>query len=182
MRNFKERFKNNRGGGDLQFLATCFLFIFMVALSLLLDFWYVSSAKISIIKEVQGAELFRLVTSIKEGGGLDDPIFSESDPTKVDLGSYQRVAVNGMRNELVNRLDNLTFLKNYEIQTIEGLSQPIGEMGIRTIMTYQVKTMIRTPGQIFNIMLKDDEELELTSADSVQLKVMTKLVPYIHEN
>jgi hypothetical protein len=157
------------------------MFIFIVCVSLLIDFWYVSSAKINIIKEVQGAELFRLVTSVKEGGGLNNPIFHEEDPTQVNLASFQQVAVNGMRPELEGRLNSLPYLKNYDVYHIGGLSQPIGEMGIRTEMKYQVKTMIRTPGQIFNFMRKPSDPV-LAATEEVTLKVTTKLVPYVHDN
>lgn len=172
---------NNRGGGDLQFATLTFIFIFIVCVSLLIDFWYVSSAKINIIKEVQGAELFRLVTSVKDGGGLDNPIFHETDPTTVDLRSFQQVAVNGMNAELTSRLNSLAYLNNYEITLISGLSQPIGEMGIHTEMKYRVKTMIRSPEQIFNFMRRNGNP-ELTATNYITLKVTTKLVPYIHDN
>jgi len=172
---------NNKGGGDLQFATLTFLFIFIVCISLLIDFWYVSSAKINIIKEVQGAELFRLVTAVKDGGGLDDPIFHELDPNNVDLRAFQQVAVNGMRSELQERLDTVPYLKDYTIDIVSGLSQPIGEMGVHTEMRYHVKTMIRSPNQIFNFMKKPADP-EITSAGEISLKVTTKLVPYIFNN
>jgi hypothetical protein len=62
---------------------------------------------------------------------------------------------------------------------VSGLPDTIGQMGIRTSLKYQVKTMIRSPEQLFNFMRPDN--LDLTATKWVSLTVTTKLVPMLED-
>lgn len=172
---------NNRGGADLQFAIATFLYMFVVCVGLLLDFWYVSSAKVHVLKTVEAAELYCLVTNAPKTH--HDASADYENLWKMNLVSNQHAAVICAKPELESRLGNLPYLKSgtdgLEIQTVEGLSDTIGQMGIKTRLRYQVKTMIRSPQQLFNFMRPDD--LDLTATKWVPLTVTSKLVPMLED-
>lgn len=169
--------KNNKASGDLQLGIVMFLLIFVVSVSLIYDFWFVSSAKSIIIKEVQGAELYRLVTSLSNGTE-DKNILT--DPTHADMTPYQEEALSGYDQELNHRLENMIYLKDYDVLSVKGLDTPIGKMGIITTMNYKVKTMVKSPRQIFSVLSKNDTKF--TANKDVKLTVQTNMVPYVFDN
>jgi len=172
---------NNRGGADLQFAIATFLYMFVVCVGLLLDFWYVSSAKVHVLKTVEAAELYCLVTNAPESH--HDASAKYESLWEMNLAANQQAALNCAKPELEARLGNLPYLKpgdeGLDIQHVFGLGNTIGQMGISTEMRYQVKTMIRSPQQLFNFMRPDN--LELTAARWVPLKVTSKLVPMLED-
>lgn len=173
---------NNKAGADLQFAIGTFLFIFVVSVSLLIDFWYVSSAKVAILKTVEESELYCLVTNAPQTGEGSGGYISSSDSLQdmidMDLIANQNAAVQCSRPELISRLNKLPYLKDTDILSVTGLNNPIGQMGVRTQMRYQIKTLIRTPGQIFNFM-KKSEDPKITSAEWIPLTVTSKMVPIL---
>ena len=172
---------NNKGGADLQFAVATFLFMFVVCLALLIDFWYVSSAKISVMKAVQESELYSLVTNapkMNEAGG-DDMGGKYTNLFDVNLSTNQSAAVLCTKPELNNKLETFPYLEEYSINSVVGLTDYMGQMGVRTVMRYKVKTMLRSPGQIFNFMRPWEDESELTAANWVPLTITTKLVPIV---
>lgn len=173
---------NNSAGGDLQFAIVTFLFVFVVCVCLLLDFWFVSTAKISVTKAVQSAELYCLVTKApKIGGGAGDGDEAiQGDMWSANLQQFQTQALKCYKDEgeLYARINNIPYLRDEQYNLIEGLANPVGQMGIRTEMKYRVKTFIRSPGQMFNFM-RGNTDPDLDATKWVSLKVTTKLVPRI---
>lgn len=176
---------NNKGGADLQFAIATFLLMFIVCMGLLMDFWYVSSAKIAVLKAVQASELYCLVTNApKEGdsGGDNESGNTYTNMLNTNLESNQQRAVACTGPELNSKLDGLPYLKDTVIEPLypRGLSNPVGQMGVTVKMKYKVKTMIRSPGQIFNFM-RGETDPELDAINWVPLTVTSKLVPIISD-
>ena len=168
---------NNKGGADLQFAVATFLFMFVVCMGLLLDFWYVSSAKISVLKAVESVELYCLVTAaptevLNSGKDLNDL-------WKVDLRNEQAKAVVCTESDLAIKLRTLPYLNDTKDIKIEGGSQFVGQMSVRTHLKYRVKTMIKSPAQIFNFMRSKD--MKITAINWVPLTVTAKLVPMLED-
>jgi hypothetical protein len=182
---FKKLKENNRGGSDLQFATATFLFMFVVCIGLLLDFWYVSSAKVHVLKSVEAAELYCLVTNAPKehhDASADYESLWDMDLTSNQSSALLCASKNGS-NEVENRVRRVAYLKEgndglKEIN-VSGLPDTIGQMGIRTSLKYQVKTMIRSPEQLFNFMRPDN--LDLTATKWVSLTVTTKLVPMLED-
>lgn len=177
---------NNKGGADLQFATATFVLMFVICMGLLMDFWYVSSAKVAVLKSVESTELYCLVHNAPDD--YSDAKLSFEEMWKRNLEAEQREAVacakyggygGASGGELVARMGNLPYLKEVEVIKIEGLPQPIGEMGIRSQLRYKVNTMIRTPEQIFNFMRSDD--LDVSATKWVPLTVTAKLVPMVSD-
>ena len=182
---FKKLKNNNYGGSDLQFATATFLFMFVVCIGLLLDFWYVSSAKVHVLKTVEAAELYCLVTNAPDQH--HDASADYESLWDMDLTSNQSSAVlcasDSGANEIGSRVRRVSYLKDgadgLEILGVSGLPDTIGQMGIRAKLRYQVKTMIRSPEQLFNFMRPDN--LDLTATKWVPLTVTTKLVPMLED-
>jgi len=184
---------NNKAGADLQFSIATFLFIFVVVVSLLLDFWFVSAGKIAILKAVEEAELYCLVINVpksdEEAGGQISGEFSDDisthsyeSMTKKDMTQYQVKAVacakDRPKREVELRLSRLPYIRNLQINSIHGLTNPIGQMGITTDMKYQIKTIIKSPDQIFGFA-RNQGQPDLTAAKWIPLKVTSKIVPVL---
>lgn len=178
---------NNKGGADLQFAISVFLFMFVVCMALLVDFWFVSSAKISVLKAVQQVELYCLVKNAPKGNELggNDASADYSNMYTADLSTNQALAVGCSDVDLPGKMAGFPYISEYTLsEPISGLSDHIGQMGVRIRMKYKVKTMLRSPEQIFGFMTVRNGENKVTDDDIdaknwVPLTVTTKLVPII---
>ena len=178
---------NNKGGADLQFAIAVFLFMFVVCMALILDFWFVSSAKISVLKAVQQAELYCLISNApvtNELGG-NDASADYSQMQTANLSSFQNQAVSCTVTDLPDKIEGFPYIKYYDVLHVQGLSDTIGQMGVMSIVRYRINTLMRSPRQIFGFMdntergnLTDDD---IDAKNWVNLKVTTKLVPIISD-
>ena len=122
------------------------MLLFVLCVALGIDFWMASSTKILIIKETQSAEIYCLVKTLSNN--YDVLNLSGQDKETMDLSVYQ------------TRISGL-------------LSRPIGEMGIKTEITYLTKVFVRTTPPAFN----KSEEIAHASADEINIIVSAKVVP-----
>ena len=174
--------KNNKAA-DLQMNVVVMMLLFVLCVALGIDFWMASSTKILIIKETQSAEIYCLVKTLSNN--YDVLNLSGQDKETMDLSAYQDKAVALMgkggktygkevsTGELYERINNLSYVDSYKTRISGLLSRPIGEMGIKTEITYLTKVFVRTTPPAFN----KSEEIENSSADEINIIVSAKVVP-----
>lgn len=199
--NFFKKINNNKGAGDLQLGMVCTLLIVVLALSMCVDFWNASVAKISVIKTIQSAEIYCLVKSIagdyeklrhntlEEAVAIEYDLYADAAVTNMgDGGGSKTITPEGIKitkpnGELYEKLNANAYLKTYKVEYITKLPTT-GQIGMRTKMTYTTSTLVRSLNQIMSGLRKangQNKDLVLTANDEIAVTVASKLVPYTHE-
>lgn len=183
---FFKKIKNNNGA-DLHLTIVVMILIFVFSIFLAMDFWFASSAKIILVKEIQSAEVYCLVKTVQ---GNYTELQRIDDPFTADMTTYQNMATERFgrqggtmetpkNGEIYQRLRQVDYLVDYQVDEIKGMDVPIGEFGIYMRMTYKTKTLVRSPGEISNMFDgEDDEALKATANKDIKLSVSAKVIPF----
>lgn len=199
--NFFKKINNNKGAGDLQLIMVCTLLIVTLALCMCIDFWNASVAKISIVKTIQSAEIYCLVKSI--ANDYEDLRHNTLEhATQISYDTYSDQAVTNMGDgggkktlvdnefvitkkvgELYTRLNSNNYIRNYHVQSIRKLPS-LGQIGMKTEMTYTTNTIIRSPEDIIPALRRgqgEDKDISTDANNEISVVVAAKLVPYTYE-
>lgn len=170
---------NNKGGGDIQFASISFIYIFVFCIALVLDFWTVSTAKNTLIKEIQSAQVYAMVQAVANSPTARDPqlVTNASNP----YISEQAIAVRNAAPEMNDRLENISLIKDYEIIQLTPYTPLengiIVGIGLNSVVDYQARTFVKSPQQIMFFTRGNLEQI--SSAQTKQVTIQTVLRQFV---